>query len=322
VNKIYSLTTALALLALLTACGGSAPSALELGERTPVRIGLTGVTMDLEIEQAGFYTLFTDGNEDTVCSIRDQSGREVAEDDDGGEDFNCMISTLLSAGRYAVEVRGYDVGSHGRSHVTIEQLPTRSISPGEVASLSIQAMQGQVLDIGISQAGTYRLGTSGRFDTECWLFDQEGVELDYNDDFGGDQNCGMVQPLRAGRYHVLIKGYDGAAGNTTFIATQVPVREVTLGLGTPAPDRLNQAEDMVDFQVTLDQPGLYVFYTSGETDTYCELRAANDELLAYNDDGEDQNCRIQHALEAGQYRFHVRGYRGNTGDFVAHATRR
>jgi hypothetical protein len=93
-------------------------------------------------------------------------------------------------------------------------------------------------------------------------------------------------------------------------------------VGGSLDDRLNDAEDMVDFEVSIEQPGMYVFFTTGETDTFCELRDADGELLAYNDDAEDQNCRIQHALNAGQYLFNVRGYRGNTGDFVAQVTRR
>lgn len=307
---------------MLAACGGSAPGALEVGERTSIRIGLKGVTMDLVIDQPGFYTLYTEGDEDTVCSISDASGHEVAEDDDSGEGFNCLITTMLTAGHYSVEVRGFDVGNHGSSHVTVDQLSTRSIAAGEVANLNLQENQGTVLNLDLDQPGTYRLGTSGMFDTECWLYDENGVELDYNDDFGSDQNCGMIKSLKAGRYQLLIRGYGGSAGSTAFIATPTQVRMVRLAVGTSSPDHLDNAEDMVDFEVAIEQPGMYVFFTTGETDTYCELRAANDELLAYNDDGEDQNCRIQHALEAGKYRFHVRGYRGNTGDFVAHATRR
>lgn len=321
-KRILWTAISIAFLIMLTGCGGAGPSALELGERTSIRVGLTGITMNLQIDEAGFYSLYTEGSEDTVCSISDASGDEVAEDDDSGEGFNCLITTMLSPGAHTVEVRGYDLGNHGRSHVTVEHLSTRAIADGEVASLTIEANSGSVLDLNIEQAATYRLGTSGMFDTECWLYDENGRELDYNDDFGGDQNCALIKSLQAGRYYALVRGFGGSAGDTSFIAIPTDVRKVALGLGTQVRDRLHDAEDMVDFEVSLEQAGMYVFFTTGETDTYCELYSADGEMLAFNDDGDDLNCRIQHALEPGPYRFNVRGYNGTTGEFVAQVSRR
>lgn len=309
-------------LLILTACSGSAPSSLGLGEPTVVRIGLTGVNMAIEIDQPGFYALQTEGEEDTVCSISDAEGREVAEDDDSGENLNCLINTRLETGTYVVQIRGYDLTDRGQTQVTLERLPSRAIEPGEVVNLEIAEKRGLVLDLEIVQPGNYRLGTSGMFDSVCWLFDADGTEIDYNDDFGGDQNCGMIRQLGAGRIHVLVRGYDGRSGQTAFLAAPIEVRSASLAPGASNDDRLDHAEDRVDFLVDINEPGLYTFFTIGQTDTYCELYASSNAMLAYNDDGEDFNCRIQHALEAGQYRFNVRGYGGTTGDFTARLERR
>ena len=46
------------------------------------------------------------------------------------------------------------------------------------------------------------------------------------------------------------------------------------------------------------------------------------ELMDENDDGNDQNCRITHALPEGDYRFTVTGYSGATGSLTAHMDRR
>ena len=75
---------------------------------------------------------------------------------------------------------------------------------------------------------------------------------------------------------------------------------------------------MVDFTVevvpiragTCSRPGVIPIH-------YCELRNQAGELMAENDDGSDQNCRIRHALTAGTYRFNVQGYSGSTGEFTA-----
>jgi hypothetical protein len=307
---------------LLAACGSSAPSSIQLGERTSVRIGLTGVDMAVQIERPGIYALFTEGQEDTVCSISDGSGREVAEDDDSGEDLNCLVNAVLAAGPHTVHVRGYDLTDRGQTHVTIERLPSQSAQPGEVLNLEIAEMRGQVLELDITRTGNYRLGTSGMFDTTCWLYDANGTEIDYNDDFGGDQNCGMIRQLATGNYMVLVRGFDGSAGQTTFLATPIEIRSVSLAPGARHVERLDHGEDRVDFEVEISEAGLYSFFTTGETDTYCELYDRDGTMLAYNDDGEDLNCFIQHALNAGWYRFNVSGYSSNTGDFTARVERR
>jgi len=319
--RLLACSAGLVALLLLAGCG-SGPATLQLGERTQIRMGLTGVNMDLLIERPGFYLLYTEGSEDTVCSISDVTDRQVAEDDDSGEGYNCLISTILDAGQYTVEVRGYDFSDHGRSHVTIERLVPQQFRVGEVVNLSLQALRRSVLELHITEAGAYKLGTSGMFDTECWLYDSSGVLLAHNDDFGRDLNCGMIERLHPGRYNVLVLSNDGTAGNPVFMASLTEVRKVGLAVGLSAAERLADPEDMVDFEVDVGEAGRYVFFTTGETDTYCELRGPDWELLAFNDDGEDQNCRIAHALNPGIYRFNVRGYLGAAGAFVAQVSQR
>jgi hypothetical protein len=310
------------ILLFLSACSGSAPTGLVPGERVEIHLGLTGVSMDAHVETSGFYTLFTEGNEDTVCKISDSTGRTVVEDDDSGADYNCLLNAALEAGRYKIEIRGYEVSDRGRAEVVFEQLPTQTVSAGEVANVSLQHLLGSVVQLDIGTAGFYRLGTTGMVDTQCWIHDSEGVELAYNDDFGNDQNCGMIERLNPGRHHVLIRGYEGSSGNAAFMASQMQVRTVRLAVDVPAAEQLQHAEDLVDFQVDVTEPGMYVFSTTGDTDTYCELRSSSGELLAHNDDADDHNCRVQHAINAGRYHFTVKGYDGTTGDFVAQVNRR
>lgn len=317
-NSTNSVSALIAVVTMLLAgCGGSSPSELFVGELTDIRIGFTETTMAINIDEPGFYVLFTQGDEDSVCKLYDAEGNLMIEDDDSGTDYNCMINTMLTAGRYSVGVSGFEVSDRGQVQVMIEALPVEQAAVGDVINLDIGQGRGSVVAFEVARDGAFLLSTSGQMDTECYLHNSAGNEVGYNDDFGDDQNCGMIQRLARGSYHFVISGYDGASGRTTFMASPTEVRTVVLSPGQSRSARLDSPESMVDFTVDVSDSGMYVFQTRGDTDTYCELRNQAGELMAENDDGSDQNCRIRHALTAGTYRFNVQGYSGSTGEFTA-----
>ncbi|HUG85457.1 MAG TPA: pre-peptidase C-terminal domain-containing protein [Euzebya sp.] len=70
--------------------GGSQAFPFTVPDRTRVQIDVIG--------HGGF---------DPVAVLRDPGGRELTEDDDGGEDRDSRITTELSSGTYTVDVRGF-----------------------------------------------------------------------------------------------------------------------------------------------------------------------------------------------------------------------
>jgi hypothetical protein len=62
------------------------------------------------ISQRGTYTIGTSGGMDTVITLYDDKGSEVASDDDGGRNSNALIETGLERGTYYAEVTRYDSG--------------------------------------------------------------------------------------------------------------------------------------------------------------------------------------------------------------------
>ncbi|SDT96032.1 hypothetical protein [Halopseudomonas salegens] len=319
-NPLCVLTAAVSL--SLAGCDGSSPSDLVVGELTDVSIGFTETKMDVEITDPGFYSLFTRGDEDSVCKLYDADGALIVEDDDSGSEFNCMINTMLDAGNYTVGLSGYEVSDRGRVQLMLEALPVEQAKVGDVINLDVDAGRGAVIAFDVAEDGAFLLSTTGLMDTECHLYGADGKELGYNDDFGDDENCGLIQTLVSGRYHFVINGYEGEGGRTTFMAAPTEIQTLTLPVGEQQSARLDGAESLINFEVEIVDPGMYVFQTQGETDTYCELRDQSGEMMAENDDGSDHNCRIQHALTAGVYQFNVQGYSGSTGDFTAQADRR
>lgn len=319
-NPLCALTGAVLL--SLTGCGGSGPSDLMVGELTDVNLGFTEVKMDVEITDPGFYTLFTRGDEDSVCKLYGVDGTLIAEDDDSGYALNCMINTMLNSGSYSVGVSGYEISERGQVQLKMDVVPVVQAGVGDVINLDVDAGRGTVIAFDVLENGAFMLSTSGRMDTECYLYAADGKELGYNDDFGDNENCGLIQTLVSGRYHFVINGYEGEGGRTTFMVAPTEIQTMTLPVGQLQGSRLDSVESLVNFEVEIVDPGMYVMQTQGETDTYCELRDQSGEMMAENDDGSDHNCRIQHALTAGIYQFNVQGYSGSTGDFAVQVDRR
>ena len=65
----------------------------------------------IDLRRAGDLQLFTSGPSDTAGSLFDESGQEVAVDDDKGDGANFQIDVSLPAGTYALEVSAKDANS-------------------------------------------------------------------------------------------------------------------------------------------------------------------------------------------------------------------
>lgn len=302
---------------LLTACGGS--STLHEGERTRIDVGFTDTRLDFSVSESGFYSIFSEGEEDVVCKVFSEAGAMLAEDDDSGSGFNCLLLTRLDAGNYQIEVGGFDTDDRGEAYITAKRVPSESINVGQVSTVQVEAHQPSARDFEITEAGDYRMSTSGQLDTVCTLFSADGTELASNDDDGDGFNCGLSRRLEPGRYTVMIASYSEESGSPTFMVERNEMESFTLTLGQAMASRIADSGDRVLFEFDIAQDGRYIMRTSGDTDTFCELRSSNGEVMDENDDGdEDFNCKIEYALPAGQYQLVVSGYGSSTGSFMVH----
>ena len=98
------------------------PVALELGN--PVRAELTARERHLyllEVSVSGSYALYSTGEVDLKASLLDAGFRMLAEDDDGGQGTNFLISRRLEPGSYYLSVAGFGGSEHGPYTVRAER---------------------------------------------------------------------------------------------------------------------------------------------------------------------------------------------------------
>lgn len=83
---------------------------MELGKNYEVTMnGSETVYYNFTPEEDGNYCFESTGDYDVYASILDDSGEELDEDDDGGEDYNFKISEYLTAGQtYSLKIRSYE----------------------------------------------------------------------------------------------------------------------------------------------------------------------------------------------------------------------
>jgi len=321
IERVGKLGVLLASLSL-AACGQANADRWAEGERRPVSVSSTESTIDLDIDRAGMYTVSSEGELDVVCRILDEAGAQITADDDSGEGMNCSMTTMLPQGRYQVEVAGFETGDKGQAHMIYTSMRSQQVTLDEAVALEVSGQSGTAVAFDVTEAGGYLMTTSGQLDTVCTLLSDQGTEIGRDDDSGEGMNCSLTQRLSPGSYQVVVTTFNDQGGIATFIASPQQIKSFPLAAGAPTSARIEDAGGRVEFDLSISDSGRYSLSTTGDIDTVCELRTLAGELMGENDDDDDQNCRINHALPVGEYRFIVSGFSGTTGPFTAHLERR
>ena len=296
-----------------------------------------------DVGTAADYRLGTSGNTDTYGSLFAADGTRLAEDDDGGSDLNFLITRRLDPGTYFVEVRGYgsgDTGSYEFSVWTSAASDDHSCVGGQETRLAFADSVGGVLTAGdedcfivtvpaANTANRLTAWTTGTTDTYGYLLDSRYGTIDEDDD-GLYQSAVNFQvesnSASPGTYYVRVVGFDASTvgpyvihaddhGNSREYPTfswREPRADSMVNAGAIA---VSGNRDYFAFDVGTAAD--YRLGTSGNTDTYGSLFAADGTRLAEDDDGgSDLNFLITRRLDPGTYFVEVRGYgSGDTGSY-------
>ena len=189
--------------------------------------------------EAGSYQFDTASQYDATLAIVDESGRELACNDDLDSTSASRIVIDLAAGTYGIVVDGYR-GATGGYQLTA----SRAGSPSPIAS---QTPGGGNINVGQTvtgntsghadgftpscgsragsgdevwtlqppaSGGIYRIHVSAQYDATVAVLDDQGVEIVCNDDEGDRTESEVVVGLAAGRtYRVVVDGFSGATGS-------------------------------------------------------------------------------------------------------------
>ncbi|MEC7750322.1 MAG: hypothetical protein VX405_02315 [Myxococcota bacterium] len=274
-------------------------------------------------EEAPNYEIFTNGSLDTRCYLYDDRNQQLAEDDDAGEGLNCKIVQTLSAGRtYYVMVRAY------ADTVTGEY--TLSIAPGSEAVIDPQIQ----VDPPNGVAGTtFNITGSGFTADSAVTLDFRGedpldpVELTADGNGEVSYRWQSSRGLRAGNYHLRLTDEDsGVSSRWTGVSLEAAEaddhgdrREDATDAGSGGRfEGQSGAQDDDWFRFRATVAGEWTITTESEMDTVCTLFDLQGEQIARNDDdGEEQNCLIVQALEAGTtYYVLVEPFGERSGDYT------
>ena len=160
----------------------------------------------------------TTGSLDTVGTLFDASGRQLAEDDDGGSGNNFALEAGVPAGVYYVRVRGYDEDETGS--YTIEEHGEADDHANDRSGATLLALNSSLAGeietsrdedwfrVETSGRRHLRVRTTGSLDTVGTLFDASGQRLASDDDSGSSANFALEAEVPAGVYYVRVRGYD------------------------------------------------------------------------------------------------------------------
>ncbi|MCB4766490.1 MAG: pre-peptidase C-terminal domain-containing protein, partial [Sulfurovum sp.] len=270
------------------------------------------------ISHSATLTLKTTGSTDTVGTLLDVSGNEIAQNDNanGSLGSNFRISRSVTAGIYYVKVKHrnraatgeYTLVSsldddHGNSRSTATLISPNSITPGRIE----RAGDIDFFKIVISYAERLTIKTTGSTDTEGFLYHENSTTpISSDDDSGSGRNFKISQWLGAGIYYVkvnsnrtttgsytLVLNLDDDHGDTISRATSITPDSTTAG-------RIDRPGDVDYFKIVFPENGRLDVKTTGSGDTIGELLDANGNKLV-SSSGADHNFIITRNVMAGTY---------------------
>ena len=243
--------------AMRTDDGDIADEATEVAGSSSILADLGRTDVDyfrIELTESGTLQVGTTGDVDTVGALEDDSGEELASDDDGGPGFNFLITLRLDAGTYFVRVEscaafascprsstGQIEGSSGAYALVVyfhaasddDDHGDMPESATEVAPTSTTEVRfdgewdSDYLRFTLPERGALRIESSGDADTTGVLtrtgdpfrfyFRNELAQTDVlaDDDDGPGGNFKIAGKMDADDYTLLVRTWDGSAGETT-----------------------------------------------------------------------------------------------------------
>jgi hypothetical protein len=172
-------------------------------------------------------TAYTEGRIDTLLTLYDNGGNEIAADDDSGDDYNARLSAFVPDGPAYIKADKYD-GGRGiytlfvrlREPVGLDEFEpdntrqqAKEIAPGSPQRRSFSDEDdADWASFRVTEAGYYVIQARGEdtngLDTYIELFDQDGELIDEDDDGGEEYSARLRIRLDSGTYFIKVHTLD------------------------------------------------------------------------------------------------------------------
>ena len=320
--------------------GTSAASAVTLVLDRPATFAYEGGERwyRFELAEAALYRVHTEGsNFDTVLTLYDESGAQLARDDDGGTLLTSALEQTLLPGEYYAMVRAYGTTSGGL-HIALSRTG-EATAGGESRASAIELELGMAYEdaqfdgaerwfqLDTRRAGTHTLTTDGSdFDTVLVLSDAGGNELARDDDGGEGLQSLLAYDLQAdSTYFLAVRGFASGTGSLRLL-----VRPGTpeSGSGSSRDDAIllqggggfegEFGGDPLWFRFDAERSASHTLSTNGSSfDTVITLRDATGNQIQRDDDGGNGlQSLITRDLAPGTYYVEVTRFGSGTGNLV------
>lgn len=202
------------------------------------------------------------------------------------------------------------------------------IVPGQTIGGNLVVGDIDFFGIVVDTPGTLTAFTTGQIDTFGELRDADCNVLAINDDGGTGLNFRIEMPLGAGVYFISVRhfSFNGTGDYTLHAQLSAGVTddhgnncaEATQIAPNQNIDGALFAGDHDYFGLVLNAPGDLTAFTTGQSDTFGELRDADCNVLTMDDDsGEGLNFQIEAQLTPGLYFISIRHFAPTgSGDYT------
>lgn len=301
--------------------------------------------VDFVVATAGVYTLdaTTQGNDDPKMLVH-QAGRELGQNDDGGEGRNARLTLTLDPGTYRVRV--WNWGSSPDAHTfslaaaaaapgaRVTPLPPAPLAPSAAAPtgptvqvdgppLTLTLPAGPTLAVNLTEPGEYQLDAMAQpMDVKVRLFAGDR-EVASDDDGGEGTDARVIEYLNPGAYTVRLSEFRARAASARVQLMRLPplpsAGALTIGIPTVATvmDGSDWRSSAREYDLVVPAAGNYtidVMSAEGSRDDPKMMLMQDGREVGANDDGGDgNNARLAMPLAPGSYRVRVWNYTQTAG---------
>ena len=183
-----------------------------------------------------------DGELDTLLRVYDASGNLVGSNDDSNGTFDSALSETLEAGDYFISAGSYADQGTGEYELELGSIPLEEAPSDDLFADAvlmeldsrgrgrirdnIEGEESHVYEITADQTGRLSLRTralSGDLDTQLTVYDSDGNEVAFNDDWRGLDSRVRIDVEAGETYYVEVTTYEGqSAGDYLLVARNRP----------------------------------------------------------------------------------------------------
>jgi len=309
-----------------------------------VTVELPAKTFQIKLTSGAKYRIDLIGPDlDPVLAIQDNSGKQLAFDDDGGEGLNSRLdfvapadatykfvcASLKGAGNITLTVKQTGTGKTGTGGGAGKEVKFEGQVTNDDPTITFQNREfhGKMHEAKMAAGKKYQLDMvkkDGSIDPLLFLQDKSGKVLKVDDDGGGFPNARIIFACeKDDTYKLFAAALTGEGGYTLTIkevaasGAEAKVHEVGAG-GLKLEGKLNKDVRSIVYQVKMEADKNYVIDMispdQNALDPYLKLLDSSGKQLAEDDDGgEGLNARISfRAPAAGTYRIVATSF-GNVG---------